>query len=604
MDIESLRVRNFRSIDDIKLSLPEFSVVTGPNGVGKSNLLQAIQFAFRSEISTDQVYWNLPYHRRDIQGGPGLSIWVTATFKNVPSALAEIAGSPSANRLTYEFRAKRNGQVTRRLANKQLSNIDEITQYFDVVYVPPIRDLNVGGISAFKTLFADALRRARGTSQINQEIQRELAERATRILSNQSIFASSLLGAQSLVADTSQVVIEDIYKTPVLKAVYPHGEELLENHGTGHQSLVIINLYRQLGELTPGSCLYLFEEPDNHLHPTMVRSIANELESLSQNAQVITTTHSPILIDHVGLNRTIRATSTPNRTAEFTPITVPDKKEAEIRALINQHGVRAIEPILARRVILVEGPSDVTILRSLAESRSGSQIENCEILIIPALGKHGVAKMAGLLSELDCDWYAVLDWDAAFGGQPPMADHSLTADFDDAVNAIDNLIDFLDVNGARGRGLRKSFAALREEFTEGPPSVTVLDDSSLLQLLHNTGVFTAALERDLKRNLRNRKLRATWDLLEPRRIILWSGRVEDVLLTRESAVYAAEQALTERGINVRNTGAIGDRRDRVANQLHNLTTRPEILVHAVKTLESGGHLSRTQMNRAFRLLFS
>lgn len=37
--------------------------------------------------------------------------------------------------------------------------------------------------------------------------------------------------------------------------------------GTGHQSSVIIHLYRQLGELTGGHTLFLFEEPDNHLHP-------------------------------------------------------------------------------------------------------------------------------------------------------------------------------------------------------------------------------------------------------------------------------------------------------------------------------------------------
>ena len=79
--------------------------------------------------------------------------------------------------------------------------------------------------------------------------------------------------------------------------------------------------------------------------------------------------------------------------------------------------------------------------------------------------------------------------------------------------------------------------------------------------------------------------------------------MEDVLLTRETAVYAAEQALSERGINVRTTGTIAERRNHVTSQIHNLTIRPDVLSHVVKSLDAGGHLNRTQINRAFRVLF-
>ena len=41
--LKKLTVRNFKSLNDVTVELPRLSVLFGPNAVGKSNLLDAIQ---------------------------------------------------------------------------------------------------------------------------------------------------------------------------------------------------------------------------------------------------------------------------------------------------------------------------------------------------------------------------------------------------------------------------------------------------------------------------------------------------------------------------------------------------------------------------------
>lgn len=603
LQVERIHVRNFRSINDLELDLPEFAVLCGPNGSGKTNLLQAILAAFGPDLTAEQVSANLPYSRRKARGGPGLSIWVRLTFKNVPSALSHFAGSPQATRLTYEFRAQRNGTITRRLANRQLQSIDEIRKHLDVVYVPPVRDLHAGGMSVFEKLFANALRRARGTRAFTREVQNGLAERADRLLDGQSDFVRSLLGARRLAADTSSIIVEGLYEKPALKAVYAHGEEPLEDHGTGHQSLVIINLYRQLGDTRPGSSLFLFEEPGNHLHPTMVRAIGSELAGLSRSSQVLATTHSPILINQVGLERVFVASRTASRNTEARRLSLGARKNSEVRALMGQFGIRAIEPLLAQRVVILEGPGDVTIIRVLAEKRLNRLLEASDVLLIPAGGKDGVARLAALVEDMGCDWRAVLDWDSAFSGTTPALDSRASDSFDSAVEAIEVLREVVDEETSRGRGLYKSFAALQKELVGDQKAPSALDGSVLLRLLRDAGLHTATLDRELKTALRNRRLRATWGLLEARGIVLWSGRIEDVMLTREGSIATTESALRQHSIPVNAHGSVDERRRRLVGQLHNLSARPHVLADIVRRLEDGGHFARTQMNRAMAFLF-
>jgi len=43
--IDRIKIQNFKSIVDLKFNPGSFNVIIGPNGCGKSNILEAISFA-------------------------------------------------------------------------------------------------------------------------------------------------------------------------------------------------------------------------------------------------------------------------------------------------------------------------------------------------------------------------------------------------------------------------------------------------------------------------------------------------------------------------------------------------------------------------------
>ena len=90
MQIKKLRIRNFRSIEDLELKLGPIAVLCGPNSCGKSNVLRAIEYAFLSALDRDAIYKNMIAKKRDQQGGPNLSIWIEMWFTACPNQVLKM----------------------------------------------------------------------------------------------------------------------------------------------------------------------------------------------------------------------------------------------------------------------------------------------------------------------------------------------------------------------------------------------------------------------------------------------------------------------------------------------------------------------------------
>lgn len=606
MRLSALRVRNFRSIHDIRMTLEPLSVVCGPNSCGKSNLLQALQFAFRDNLTRDDIHDCLPASRRAAPG-PRLSIYLDLTFTDCPAHLSANANATPGQSIVYSVRAERNGTVSRSLNGKALSDLSVFQNHFRIVYVPPVRDLSSGGMRPFRMLFADALSRARGPGTINniaRQLKAELGERAGRVLADQTSFVRTLLGANRLVMRADDLSLENVYQQPTLIAEFAEGEMPLEALGTGHQSVVIINLYKQLGQDGQGHTLYLFEEPDNHLHPTTARAIGSELLNLSSVSQVLLTTHSPVLLNQFSFSA-IRSLYTNSNKQTQVRTAALSSSEREIRALLAQYGVRISEPLLAKRVILVEGPADANVLSVLLTRRMGRTPDDADMFILPAGGKAGVVRIGAFLKQLGCEWWAVLDWDAAFAANPPFADMAKASLFGGAMTAIQSIKDILDSTSRRGRGVRKGLEALESELTAGYAPPPPLIGSPLEQLLTATGGLTGTARRELGSAIGQRAQRRYRDQLKERSVILWSGTLEEILLRDAVAENVAEDTLVSLGrLGSPVTGTADARRRQLLNLLHDLGTEPSVIRSVVEELDAAHIFQRTEVNAALRLLMA
>jgi len=608
MHISEIRIRNFRSIEDLSVPLDRMTAFCGPNSCGKSNVFRAIQLAFQQSVSASDAQQNLPASKL-VAGGPLLSIWFDCRLEDASTEIQTLAGVTSGT-IEYSFRLTRSGGLTRKLGNKTLTEQEfaVFLQHFLPVYVPPIRDLGTDGLIPFKRLIKAALQRAKGPGNIKQvsDAARTLLEKkAAVLLEQQTKMASRILRVDKLSLDTSELEIESLYENIGLRVHSGTSEMPLSSLGTGHQSAVIMHLYRQLGEDMPGEVLYLFEEPDNHLHPSTIRSICDDLRAMSTTSQVLVSTHSPVFLAHAGFQplRPLIQTAA-GLTVLRTIKLLSQFTEKQARAHLDSYGLRLTEPLLSSRVIVVEGATDKVVLSTLFEKRTGGTIDQADFLLLAAGGKDKAVTLCNLLGCLGVDWRCVMDRDAAFSSEVPYSKPALpAADLAAGIAAINTVAGLLDTSAKRGRNAVKSLNAILHEFSSGRPAPMHFEGSPLKTLLDKTKTLSAAEQTQLKAALAANSKRESWRLLGKAQTFIWSATLEEVLLRKPEAEDCVESALVTIGELAAPLPRDAKRRAILINKLHDAGNMPPVLSQVVLALEDGGHFNRSEVNECFKLLF-
>lgn len=605
MRIKSVRIRNFRSIDNLKLDMGALTIICGPNSCGKSNLFGALRVAFQdSDPSKTRIYEDLIAKERDSVGAPLLSFYVDVIFTECPKEVTKLAGQRAGSNVKYQFRAIRTGKVSRKLGDKLLDkdSFGQLRDRFSVVYVPPIRDL-AEGIKPFRQILGESLKKARGSRSLDgpAATAREiLSERAAHVLADHSRLASQVLGAEGLAIDTSAVDLDGLYESVSL-VVDSKGQRVpLEAFGTGHQSAVIMHLYRQLGELSAGDTLYLFEEPDNHLHPTTIRAIGSDLERMAERSQVLITTHSPILLNYFGLGNVKPLYVDGQGLTQLRSITLGGHTDKKLRELLIRYGLRGTEPLLCKRIIVVEGETDATVLRCLIELRCGKTADQLDVVVASAGGKEKVAELCRLLNDVGADWMAVLDWDAVLSKEEAITVGSLTSyKLRTALSAIKRISDILDMSRRRGRKVSRDLDRIKRELENGLPTRSVYFGSCAQSIIEYTGHLTAGETDQIERALRGKRKQAYQDLLKKAHIWIWDGTIEDALLHTRGSEEVVEQSLIDAGQLAGPVTPVTHRRSRCINTIRDLAHEPAVVERVVRDLEKAGKFARTEVNKVF-----
>jgi energy-coupling factor transporter ATP-binding protein EcfA2 len=607
--IHSLHIEHFRSLDKLDLELGAFAVLCGPNSSGKSNVLKAIEFCWkpRSQITPVLVYENLDYAKRDNRGNAP-SIKVHIQFKDCPAEVCGQFGLPG-DLLDYDFTATKNtASVTRKVGGVAITEEQferDLRQHFDMVYIPPIRDIGGDGLQPFRQLVARALERGRGEQsfrRVTERARKLVEDRAKLLLRNTGSILARVSGADRLDADTRMVNLDDLLGNLALSVTFGGKSIGLEGLGTGHQSEVVLHLYTELGESMPGETVYLFEEPDNHLHPSSIRSVGDDLRKLSASSQVITTTHSPVLLNHVGFE-SIVAIGTNDKRHTVRRYFQPSLTNPQIRALMARIGMRATEPLLAKKTIVVEGPSDAVVLSHLHLLREGRSPDQCDLLLIPAGGKDELVKYCSLLQSLDVDWCAVLDNDACLSGEPPVVDISQLPDPVLVAQSLGVLGAALDANSKRGRKARGLVQALQEEVSGRPPATCVWQGSPLQRLVEIAGVLGPSEQQTLASRLSLGQIQEPRKILRKSKVFLHGVDLEHSLVAKDAALDAVETALARIGQNAIAASTTKERRAKIVARIHNLSGDADALRIIVDELETANALGKTDVNACYNFLF-
>lgn len=199
----------------------------------------------------------------------------------------------------------------------------------------------------------------------------------------------------------------------------------IQRKGQGLQRALIFALIRALAKLSESdrrnedvarkasrSTYFIFEEPELFLHPQAQRSLFASLQELSKSAQVCLCTHSSAFLNLEWYKSICRVEKKDSKSpTTITQCTVDifagdnAKKQFNLSYWINPD---RSEIFFAKKVILVEGPTDKTILPKLAQDLD---IYRHEVTLVDCGSKDNIPQYINLLNYFGLPYVAVYDKD-------------------------------------------------------------------------------------------------------------------------------------------------------------------------------------------------
>lgn len=168
--------------------------------------------------------------------------------------------------------------------------------------------------------------------------------------------------------------------------------------------------FKRIQEDTESTYVILLDEPGLNLHASAQADLLKFLEDLSENYQIIYSTHSPFMIDSQSLTnvRTVVETQNGSRISD----SIQEKDPNTLFPLQAALGYNIAQNLFVSKYnLLVEGVSDLTylqLLSSILES-AGREGLNEKITIVPVGGLDKVATFISLLRGNDLKIACLLD---------------------------------------------------------------------------------------------------------------------------------------------------------------------------------------------------
>ena len=431
MDLIEFSVTNYRSITVAhKIKLYDTTVLVGKNNEGKSNLLNALNVAMTimmnhsnriPRVRVIDYDWGrdfpIQYQERkqgldsifklkfrlkseemdefhsitSIRGNDEIPILIKIGKDNMPNIEIPKRGSSSYNRQSKV--------VTQFISDRINFN-----------YIQAIRteDMAKGTLSRIVTSQLESLKETpqynEALNTIRQIRQDLLDELSTQLLSPLQIFLPNLTDIRIKLNDPFDIGRFRFHND--FDIILNDGtSSSISTKGDGIKSLVALALLKERSNKSGTVSVIAIEEPESHLHSGAIHNLVDVINKISQNNQVIITTHNPLFVQRNRLNCNIIVDS---NTAK------PAKSIAEIRNIL---GVWTSDNLTnARFVLLVEGEDDKISLSKLLPHFSAklSEAIRTNMLVIKSLG--GAGNLCHDINDLRssmCQYVVLLDNDDA-----------------------------------------------------------------------------------------------------------------------------------------------------------------------------------------------
>ncbi|WP_317231721.1 ATP-dependent nuclease [Clavibacter capsici] len=362
-------------------------LIAGPNNAGKSTLVRLLEVFFSAPSGEDfselrplnDYYANL---------GPRTLSVIQVWFKDL-STDELIQFAPLLRKdgqIWVNIRCSRAGQLSYRASQSVEAAVahemyQEVVSRFRFVKIPSVRVGGTGDAGEPESL-------ERLLETLEATLIRSGASRSTAL---QQKFASKMAPVEELVkgvlADSAQAIAAELpfreqeisielpdsrhaLRGMLESAVIKSKDEIdipISQRGTGFQSALVLGMLRyvadQEGRHTGSNLMFAIEEPEAFLHPQTQRAMAKVLAKISENAQLLVTTHSPVVVDSFAITQIARLPIQDGGTIHsWSPPSLP---AADAGRLTRFCSAANSELVFANAVIFVEGEGDFAFVERL-----------------------------------------------------------------------------------------------------------------------------------------------------------------------------------------------------------------------------------------------
>ena len=178
---------------------------------------------------------------------------------------------------------------------------------------------------------------------------------------------------------TQQVKIGEINKWEIFLREEEKGRISLSDSGSGLKTILMVLAYTilipNIEKKKLKEYIFMFEELENNLHPSLQRRLLKYIEDLTMEGCIFfLTTHSNVMLDTFQNNENVNALhviKNPDKTVNIINATDGIQKND----ILNDLGIKASDILQSNGVIWVEGPSDRIYINKWIDLWSNGKIK-------------------------------------------------------------------------------------------------------------------------------------------------------------------------------------------------------------------------------------
>ena len=312
--LKKFKIKNFRSISEpLELNFinNKLTILCGPNNVGKTNCLRALNLFFNMDKDLFEQDNDIPFHILYGARGGGNETSLTGTFidseTNVEYEIKQV----------YKERNKQNYlEITAK--SKQDKNFNtveaakKLIKKFEFVFVEAS---NVNLPVIIKRIFKDQLvpmgiqgSRRQGTAleilgkfhdiclKATENIEKNLTSEFKNFI-DVSLFDQDISDYKFKVTFPQFDSLQEAVTNSIDCILYDKNDLPIESKGSGFQRLALISLISYYTKLRKKNLIWGIDEPEAFLQPILQKYIFQKLKNFCKDLNIIITTHSNFFID-------------------------------------------------------------------------------------------------------------------------------------------------------------------------------------------------------------------------------------------------------------------------------------------------------------------